>query len=222
MNSRFTHAQIAGIVIATSSLISMVLITHHPTISAQELSMQVTESAIESQLNGIVHGGLIGLLITNLLAFTVYSTLRGLTKLLVLSALITYFICTIFMTIAALVNGFIFPGFLHEVALHQQDLLQYTPLIRVFSWNINQALANTSVVGTSIAIVFWSINLIHSNWLQKSVALGGILVGAAIIVLLLSGLLHLDLSGMTLVVTTQSLWSIALAYLLFFKKLTKS
>ena len=219
MNSRFSNNQIAGMVIAVSSILSIVIMTHHPTINASEISSQVTEMVAEMNLNKMVHGSLIGLLFLNFSAFTIYSISRGLQNLLVVLALFAYLMSTIMMTGAALMNGFIFPTFLQNIAQSHQHLLEITPLINVFSWNVNQALANTSVVATSFAITLWSLNLFTANLIQKLIAVIGLIIGSSITILMLGGWLTLDLTGMTLVVIAQSIWNIGIAYLLIFKKI---
>jgi len=220
MTSNYSNNQIAGFVIAVSSILSIAIIAHHPTINAREISSQVTEVVAEMKLNNMVHGSLIGLLFLNLSAFTIYSTMRGLQNLLVVLALLAYLMSTIMMTGAALMNGFIFPTFLQNVAQNHQHLLELTPLIKIFSWNVNQTLANTSVIATSCAIALWSLNLIHSNLVQRVIALIGLGVGVTITILMLGGWLALDLTGMTWVVVAQSIWNLGIAYLLMSKKIS--
>lgn len=220
MTSNYSNNQIAGFVIAVSSILSIAIIAHHPTINASEISSQVTEVMAEMKLNNMVHGSLIGLLFLNLSAFTIYSTMRGLQNLLVVLALLAYLMSTIMMAGAALMNGFIFPSFLQNVAQNHQHLLELTPLIKIFSWNVNQTLANTSVIATSCAIALWSLNLIHSNLVQRVIALIGLGVGVTITILMLGGWLALDLTGMTWVVVAQSIWNLGIAYLLMSKKIS--
>jgi hypothetical protein len=195
---------------------------NHPTISASELTGQVTESLKEIQTNGLVHGGLIIGLILNLLAFNIYSASRRTSSLAVKTAMVTYLFSTLFMAIAALMNGFIFPAFLNDIATNQSDLLQYTPIIKTYSWNINQTLAGASVLGTSAAIILWSIDLLNTNLMQKLVAILGVFIGLIICLSMLSGQLHLGLEGMAYVVFAQNLWYIAFACLLFPKKLIQT
>ncbi|MFT6268649.1 MAG: hypothetical protein ACJAVV_001464 [Alphaproteobacteria bacterium] len=220
MNRIYSNTQIAGIIIVFSSILSITLMTHHPTISANDISTQVTETISEVKLNKIVHGGLISLLILNFAAFTIYSISRGIQNLLVLIALLAYAMSTVMMTGAALINGFVFPSFLQDIAQDHQHLLEFTPLIKVFSWNINQTFASASVVATSCAISLWSLNLFHANLFQKLVAIMGLSVGIAITVLMLGGWLELDLMGMTAVVLVQSVWNMGIAYLLISKDIT--
>ncbi|TDF38398.1 hypothetical protein EYS14_12005 [Alteromonadaceae bacterium M269] len=217
MNSLPFNNKVAAFTTVASTILSIALIINHPTIGNHELSRQVAENAHEMGINNLVHGGLIGLLMANCLAFAIYSSLRGLSNISVLSALTLYIISTILMTLAALVNGFIYPNFLQEVATHQSELLTYTPLFRAFSWNINQALANTSVIGTSLSIAFWSLNLLQSQQLQKIVAVFGLIIGLTISISIISGWLTLNLFGMTLVVCIQGIWNLAIAYLLLSK-----
>ena len=219
MHNRFSNQQIAGAMIALSSVMSIILMAHHPTTGAHEIAGQVAEIANEARINRFVHGGLIGLLFLNLSAFTIYAMTRGVNNLAVLIALFAYIIGTLLMTGAALVNGFIYPEFLQQTARYHPDLLQYTPLFRSFSWNINQVLADTSVVAISAAMILWSINLFQSHAVQKLIALVGIVVGVVITSLMLSGWLRLDLMGMTAVVVSQTIWNLGIAYLLILKKI---
>jgi hypothetical protein len=218
MTFNLANKQTAAILLVFTSCVIIFLMAHHPTIIATDLSGQLTENHREIQINGFVHGGLVVAIILNLLAFTIYSASRSTSSLAVKTGLITYSFSALLMAIAALMNGFIFPAFLDDISTYQPELLQFTPVIRVYSWNINQALANTSVIGSSAAIVFWSINLFSTRLLQKVVAIMGVLIGLAICVSIVSGGLHLDIKGMAFVVFAHSLWNLALAYLLFFNK----
>lgn len=191
----------------------------HPTINTTEITSQVVETVSEMKRNKMVHGGLVALLILHLSAFTIYSISRGLQNLLVLMALLTYIMSIIMMSGAALINGFIFPNFLQDIAVNNQHLLELSPLINTYSWNFNQTLSSASVVATSCAITLWSLNLFHSNLRQNLLAVIGLGIGVAIAILMLGGWLALDLIGMTSVVIAQSLWNMGLAYLLISKSI---
>lgn len=218
MTFNLANKQTAAALLVFTSCISIFLMAHHPTTIATDLSGQLTENHREIQINGLVHGSLVVAIIINLLAFTIYSASRNKASLAVKTALITYSFSALLMVIAALMNGFIFPAFLDDIATYQPELLQFTPVIKVYSWNVNQVLANASVIGSSAAIVCWSINLLSTRLSQKIVAVMGISIGSAICVSIVSGSLHLDIKGMAFVVFAHSLWNLALAYLLFFNK----
>jgi len=204
----------AGTLIATSTALTIFMIMHHPTVSADNTSAQVAEVINESSLNNAVHGSLIFMVILTLAAYSVYSRYRGFSKLSVVLGQLFFFISSMAMVAAAVINGFIYPDFIQGFSAATVAELNQIPAIKSVLWSANQTLANLGVITSSAAIVFWSVELLDKNTLNRIIGILGIIIGFYGVLAIALGFITLNLSGMTQVIILQSIWHFAMAYIM--------
>jgi hypothetical protein len=209
----------AGIVIATSTLTSLFMMMHHPTVATKKIAAQVAEVQRESVLNHVVHGSLILFVLLTLAAFSIFSNYRDKKHLTVSIAHLFYFIGSIAMVAAALINGFVYPDFIQGYGSASPQTLAQLPLFKSLLWSANQTLGSLGVITMSVAIFFWSINLWHDNGIVRMIAAIGMAVGGYCSTAIVFGELTLNLAGMTQVVMLQGVWNSAIAYLMIRSKL---
>jgi hypothetical protein len=209
----------AGVIIAVSTLLSLFMMMHHPTVASKDIVAQVTEVQHESFLNNAVHGSLILFVLLTLTAFSIYSNHRGKKFLTISIAHLFYFLGSIAMVAAALINGFIYPDFLQGYGSASPQELAQLPMFKSLLWSANQTLGKLGVITISIAIFFWSINLWRDEGIVKVVAVVGMVIGLYCSMAIILGFLTLNLAGMTQVVIIQGSWNLAMAYLMIRSKL---
>jgi hypothetical protein len=88
--------------------------------------------------------------------------------------------------------------------------LQSVKAALFYNFQFNQACAKVFVVGTSLAIILWSITLSRFGVLEQRIGIIGWFVSAAALFGLLSGHVHMSAHGFGLIVLLQALWAIAL------------
>lgn len=107
------------------------------------------------------------------------------------AALVFYGFGIVAILSAAVVSGFVAP----EVITDRQ-LLFYTGLL-------NQGFAKVSVAATGVSLILWGAAL----WSKARVpGAAGVLLGAVLALGILTGLLHLDVSGIVFVTVLQGVW----------------
>ncbi len=206
-------ARAAGIILVASSVLAVLFMAHHPTAETHDAAALAADIGGKATLSRFVHGGLIALLAAQLFAFTVFSRWVGTERSAVGAGLVAYAIGTGAMIGAALISGFIVSDlathYAHEAASDSQAFMD---LLRI-SMTGNQALAKLGVIAMSTAIVLWAFALFRTRrplW----VAIVGLLAGLGPALALATGLIHLDVVGMLLVVIAQTIWNLSVGVLL--------
>jgi hypothetical protein len=206
-------ARTAGIILIASSVLAVLFMAHHPTAETHDAAALAADIGGKASLSRFVHGGLIALLAAQLFAFTVFCRWVGAERGAVGAGLVAYAIGTGAMIGAALISGFVVSDlathYAHEAAGDSQAFMD---LLRI-SMTGNQALAKLGVITMSIAIVLWAFALFRTHrpvW----VAIVGLLAGLVPAVALATGLIHLDVAGMLLVVIAETVWNLSVGVLL--------
>ena len=130
-------------------------------------------------------------------------------------AIVTLGFACVAVLIATAVSGFIIPDIWKHMlgdvpaAAHQWRIVMYG----VFQ--INQAFSRIYAVGSSMAILLWSVAGLRNGGLRRSVTIYGCVVAALITVGIAIGHLRLDVHGMAIVVVAQTIWFIAVGWQLW-------
>lgn len=203
-----------GIILLVASLLEVLAMAHHPSVDTSDISQAVAQIARFSAVSGVVHGGLITLMLLIAYGFVDFTVRRGLQRPLIRAGAIGYGCGVLAMVGAALVSGFITTGLAslapHGTAVDLQINRQLLLLCRV----LNQSCANFAVVAMSAGIVAWSLDLCGNAGARRAVGVFGCLVGLVPALALMFGEIHLDVRGMTEVVVAQAAWNIAVAVLM--------
>lgn len=213
------NPMISGASIALGAIISIVLMSYHPSISAGTTSGALEELANEAFVSKIVHGGMITVLGVQTFGFAGFSARLGLYKSLPLAGFVAYVMGTMAMVGAAIPSGFLFPdlaiGYLDNPI---GDLESLRTAFFMYS-SINQTLAQFGVIASSVAIFFWSLSLLQKSGVTRVIGILGVPVAAAPAIAILFGFLVLTVHGMALVVMVQASWSVAVGVQLWRRKI---
>lgn len=115
-------------------------------------------------------------------------------------------VCTI---IAAAISGFISTDLIGELLKSKPADEQFWRALLNYSFRINQTFAMLHTVGSTGAIVLWSVAMLSTRLLHRGIAIYGLLIGSAIILVVGSGTLPLDVHGFGLVTLLQTFWFVA-------------
>lgn len=107
---------------------------------------------------------------------------------------------------AALISGFITGDYLRRALPEVSAATDALPPV-LLAFSANQVLAGFGTLFMSAAIAAWSIALVRARArLAQACGVYGICAGAACVVAYASGLLSLDVTGMTVVVVAHGAW----------------
>jgi hypothetical protein len=206
------EARIAGTVLVAATLLSILMMAHHPTAGTHDAAALAADIAGSATLSRVVHGVLIALIAFELYAFIVFSAQIARGRSAARAAIVAYAIGAGAMVGAALISGFVVSS-LAKYYAGIADPAPFTDFARVCMTG-NQALANLGVIAMSAAIVLWSVALLHDPARRRWLAIVGLVTGLAPAVALFSGAIHLDVHGMMLVVLAQAIWNLAAGVML--------
>jgi len=206
-------ARTAGIILIASSVLAVLFMAHHPTAETHDAAALAADIGGKASLSRLVHGALIALIAVQLFAFTVFCRWVGAKRSAVGAGLVAYAIGTGAMIGAALISGFVVSDlaahYASEAATESQT---FVDLLRL-SMTGNQALAKLGVFAMSTAIVLWAFALFRARnalW----IAIVGLVAGLGPAIALATGVIHLDVVGMLLVVIAQTVWNLSVGILL--------
>jgi hypothetical protein len=214
MQTSAHQARVAGITLIAATLLSVLAMAHHPTLTAPDITQALQQLKELADLSAWVHGTLIGLMLLIYWCLTEYSLQRGVGKPLVRAGLIFYGAGVVAMIGAATVSGWLTARVGGLVPNPGEQDLHLLAILINFSGSMNRVLANLGAVAMSAGILAWSIGLLHDKGWTRAVGGLGVLAGLAPALLLISGGMHLDVHGMMLVVLIQGIWNLAVGALL--------
>ncbi len=204
----------AALVLIVVPCLEVLAMAHHPSVHTHELTQLVAELRASAGRSAQVHGILIALMYLVFLALTEFSVRRGLARAAVRAALIAYGAGVIFMTAAALVDGFITP----RIALAVPALAPADPALitqfATFASLFNRAFAHCAAVLMCAGIAAWSLGLLRGSVAARVVGVFGLLTGIGCALALVGGVLPLDVHGMAAVLALQSVWTVGVGVLL--------
>src|SRR5471032_566686 len=97
---------LAGAIILASALLSMIVVSHHPTVhthNSEQILRQVTEVGT---MNEIVHGVLLAFMLALAYGFSIFSLRQGMHRQTTVAGLIAYLCGAAAISGAALIDGF--------------------------------------------------------------------------------------------------------------------
>lgn len=127
---------------------------------------------------------------------------------LALAALVVYGLALVAGMVAAVASGFVAPSIAREMIDAVPQQRETWEALFHFNGAINQAFARVLVAASSIAIVLWSAAIVKHAALSRRIGIYGLIAGLAIVLVLASGHLRLDVHGFGLVVLAQAVWFI--------------
>jgi hypothetical protein len=214
MQTSAHQTRVAGILLIAATLLSVLAMAHHPTLTAPDITAALQQLKELADLSAWVHGILIGLMLLIYWCLTEYSLRRGVGKPLVRAGLIFYGAGVVAMIGAATVSGWLTARVGGLVPNPGEQDLHLLAILINFSGSMNRILANLGAVAMSAGILAWSIGLLHDRGWTRAVGGLGLLAGLAPAVLLITGGMRLDVHGMLRVVLIQGAWNVAIGMLL--------
>jgi hypothetical protein len=203
----------AGIAIAVCAVITIFAVAHHPTVSARAPAEALIQMVQLATPDRIVHGALIAIVSVLLFGFTIFSLRRGLHRHTSVAGLIAYAIGTALLIGAALIDGFFTPAIAERYAGASPDAVKGAIQVLIAGALTIQILTKFGFIAISMAVAFWSADLIGTPGSLRATGVIGFVSGiAAVGVSIFSG--HLNPHSLSAIVIVQAIWYVAVAVLL--------
>lgn len=138
---------------------------------------------------------------------------------LALAGLVIYSLGLIAVVIAPALSGLVGTEILRRIIAGGSDGELWRTLSK-YNFLINQAFAKIFVVASCSAVALWSLAIIKRRAFPVALGIYGLLLGAGLVILLISGNLSLDAHGFGLVVFSQAIWFVVAGIFLMRSKET--
>jgi len=126
---------------------------------------------------------------------------------LALGALVAFgFACVAVMN-AAVASGFVATELAGEIVAAGGKANETQAALFHFNGDVNQAFARVYVVGSSLAILAWSLAILRGGELARALGVYGCVLAPLALLGLFSGHVRLDVHGFGAIVLGQALWS---------------
>lgn len=199
--------RLAGFVLIAVSILGLLAMSHHPTVSSQSIDQAFIEIGHERGINRAVHGFMIIVVALYYWAFCVFSAWLGPSRSSVGLAHTAVGFATATMTGAAIVSGFVVPEFASYVLAGDVAPADPRTLLSLLH-SSNQALAKIGSVAYGAAILAWGIALCRADArFAKAFGWLGIVSGTTLSAVIVSGHLSLNVAGMTAIAVVLGAWA---------------
>lgn len=209
--------RVPGIVLIASALVSIVVMTHHPTAGVGDFNTFGRNVTRVAALNQAVHGTLLALVAVMTWTVMTFAIRRGLNRALVLLGLCAWVIGTAGMSIAAIFNGFIVTDIARRALASPEAREMLRIVLPVLNSGVN-VMEVIGAVGMSAAVVLWSTDLAMDKGVTRQAGVLGVVAGAGLVIALATGILRLDVGGMTLMLALWTTWFVAVGTLMAMRR----
>ena len=204
-SSRAPSAVLPGVLLIASGVLAPLIMIFHPTAQGADMAERLTRLTGISALSGHLHLAMIVCIIALWLSLA-HLARRWPGNGWVWAAVRLYTLGAAAMLGAALISGFLIGDYLQRV-------LPLIPLAEdalpsvLLAFSANQVLAGFGTLGMSAGIVLWSAAMLRQpGRLAVPCGIYGVIAGLLCLIGYATGLISLDVPGMTFVVVAQSLW----------------
>jgi hypothetical protein len=202
-----------GLALITGAIGGLITMALHPT--GHDLLGAGDQFAHVAALGTFVHTLAIASMPVSFLGALALSRRLAAPDRLAVAAIVVYGFALAAGLVAAAASGFVAPGIAHAITTTAPPASDTWRILFDFNGRLNQAFARILAVGSSTAIILWSVAIVRSRVLAPGAGFYGLAVGTAIVVAVGSGHLRLDVHGFGLVVLLQAVWLIAVGTLLW-------
>ena len=203
-------SRVAGIVLAACSLVTIAAISHHPVVRARRGADVIAGIVAAGSADRAVHGTLLVIVLGMLFALGIYTLQRSRLHLCV-TAWMAFCAGSGALVAAVLIDGFFVPGFAQRYLGVSPDALAPALTVLNASAVAIQVLSAFGFIAMSGGMLLWSVDLVLDRGFERVVGLLGIVAAIAVIGLIaFAGTLNPH--SLTIVVATQALWYLAIAW----------
>lgn len=122
------------------------------------------------------------------------------------AALVVYALASIAVMNAAVCDGLMAPTIMRKIVAATPETRDMWQTLMNFNFQMNQAFARVYAVGSSLALVLWSVSILRYRTLGRGVGIYGVILGLVTAVGICSALLTPDRHGFGMLIFGQAIW----------------
>jgi hypothetical protein len=122
------------------------------------------------------------------------------------AGLVLYALASIAVMNAAVCDGLMAPTLMRKIVAATPETRETWQTLMNFNFQMNQAFARVYAVGSSLAVLLWSIAILRNRIFGKGIGVYGCILGLVTVGGIFSGLLTPDRHGFGLLIFGQAIW----------------
>ena len=130
---------------------------------------------------------------------------------LVWAGLVVFALASIAAMNAALCDGLLAPNLIKQIVSATPETRDGWRMMMNYNFQMNQAFARVYAVGSSLAVVLWSIAMLANRTLGVGTGIYGCVLGVVTVAGIFSGFLAPDRRGFGLLIFGQAVWFLSVA-----------
>jgi hypothetical protein len=127
------------------------------------------------------------------------------------AGLVLYALASIAVMNAAVCDGLLAPVLIRKVVAATPETRDIWQTLMNFDFQMNQAFARVYAVGSSLALVLWSVSILRYRTLGRGVGIYGVVLGVVTAAAICSGFLTPDRHGFGMLIFGQAIWFLLVA-----------
>jgi hypothetical protein len=127
------------------------------------------------------------------------------------AALVVYALASIAVMNAAVCDGLLAPVLMRKIVAATPETRDMWQTLMNFNFQMNQAFARVYAVGSSLALVLWSVSILRFRTLGRGVGIYGAVLGVVTVAGICSGFLTPDRHGFGMLIFGQAVWFLIVA-----------
>ncbi len=127
------------------------------------------------------------------------------------AGLVLYALASIAVMNAAVCDGLIAPTLMRKIVAATPETRDVWQTLMNFNFQMNQAFARVYAVGSSLAVVLWSVSILRYRTLGRGVGIYGVVLGLVTVAGICSGFLTPDRHGFGMLIFGQAIWFLLVA-----------
>jgi hypothetical protein len=125
--------------------------------------------------------------------------------------LVIFALSSIAVMNAAVFDGLMAPVLMRKIVAATAETRDMWQTLMSFNFQMNQAFARVYAVGSSLALVLWSVSILRYRALGRGVGVYGVVLGVATAAGICSGFLTPDKHGFGMLIFGQAIWFLLVA-----------
>jgi hypothetical protein len=127
------------------------------------------------------------------------------------AGLVLYALASIAVMNAAVFDGLMAPVLMRKIVAATPETRDVWQTLMNFNFQMNQAFAQVYAVGSSLAVVLWSVTILRCRTSGLGVGIYGVLLGLVTVAGIFSGFLTPDKHGFGMLIFGQAIWFLTMA-----------
>jgi uncharacterized membrane protein len=120
--------------------------------------------------------------------------------------LLLYAIASVAVMNAAVCDGLLAPVLIRKIVAATPETRDMWQTLMNFDFQMNQAFARVYAVGSSLALVLWSVSILRYRALGRGLGIYGVVLGVVTAAGICSGFLTPDRHGFGMLIFGQAIW----------------